>query len=157
MGVLEVSTAGLAMSAFGWSAPAPTGGREEISELSETACMILISASSVARLAFVSSAGPELVSVNYSFVDGRIYFLTEPKGFLARLKCAEHAVAFGVDHDDDKLQERWEVTVRGTASRAGERAARRVLHRLRPFADSDKPVVMHIEVDSIAGRRVSRG
>jgi nitroimidazol reductase NimA-like FMN-containing flavoprotein (pyridoxamine 5'-phosphate oxidase superfamily) len=135
---------------------APVRGQGEISELSETACMILISASTVGRLSFASTAGPELVPVNFVFDDGVIYFLSDPNGFLARCKRGRVAVAFGVDSYADANQGGWDVTIKGTASRAGERAARRTLLRLRPTV-GDRPTVMQIQVISRVGRRVSGG
>lgn len=163
MSVLDVTTAELAMSVPGRrvSEPdhssVPVDGREEISELSETACMILISASTVGRVAFVGAAGPELMSVNFVFADGVIYFLADPRGFLARLKRGQHAVAFGVDYHADSSTNGWDVTVTGTASRAGDRAARRMLLKLRRCESDERPTVMQIHIDSVAGRHVTDG
>lgn len=161
MRVLEMKAAGAAMSASGGPVTERIADSRagEISELSETACMILISASTVGRIAYVSAAGPELVSVNFALADGVIYFLADANGFLARLKRGKHAVAFGVDYHADSSRDGWDITITGTASRAGDRAARRMLclGRLRPDAGDSRPVVMQIPIASVTGRRVHGG
>lgn len=127
-----------------------------IVELPEDECLALLESTTVGRIAFVDNEGQQLVPVNFALIDGAIYFRTLPDGFLSSLARGHDDVAFGVDHHD-VFREGWNVTVRGAAREADDRATiNKVLghHRLRPWAGGVRPMVIKISPTSIAGRRV---
>lgn len=128
-----------------------------IVELPEEECLALLGTTTVGRIAFVDDRGQQLVPVNFAVMDGAIYFRTLPNGFLSSLAKGHADVAFGVDHQD-VFRDGWNVTVRGSAREADDRATiNKVLanHRLKPWAGGTRPLVIKITPTSIAGRRVS--
>lgn len=132
--------------------------RGKIIDLPEDECLILLTATTVGRVAFVNDEGQQLVPVNFAVIDGVVYFRTLPDGFLAQLARGHDDVAFGVDHHDDTYRDGWNVTVKGSASLVEDRATINMVlghGRLRPWAGGVRPAVIRISIDTIAGRRVS--
>jgi nitroimidazol reductase NimA-like FMN-containing flavoprotein (pyridoxamine 5'-phosphate oxidase superfamily) len=130
-----------------------------IAELPEDECRALLDTTTVGRIAFVDDGGQQLVPVNFAYLDGAIYFRTRSDGFLAGLVGRDADVAFGVDHHDAMYQGGWNVTVKGTAERVDDPATvEKVLThaRLRPRAGGDRPLVMRVSIDHIAGRTIVR-
>ncbi len=128
-----------------------------ISILAHQECMELLSTTTVGRVAFANDEGQQLIPVNFAVIDGTIYFRTLPDGFLAQLARGHSDVAFGVDHTD-VYRHGWNVTVKGPATLVQDRATiNKVLShgRLRPWAGGVRPLVIRIEIESIAGRRVA--
>ncbi|KQX76539.1 pyridoxamine 5'-phosphate oxidase family protein [Aeromicrobium sp. Root472D3] len=131
--------------------------RTTIREIAHQECLELLTTTTVGRVAFVGPDGVELVPVNFALIGGVVYFRTLPDGFLAQL-ARRTRVAFGVDHHDDTYRDGWNVTVKGTASQVEDRATINLVlghGRLRPWAGGVRPMVVRVEIDSIAGRRVS--
>lgn len=129
-----------------------------ISVLPEDECRELLSTTTVGQIAFVNDDGQQLVPVNFVLVDGAIYFRTLSDGFLAQLARNHDDIAFGVDHHADNYRHGWNVTVKGAASEAEDRATINLVlahPRLRPWAGGIRPMVIRVSIDSIAGRRVS--
>ncbi len=129
-----------------------------ISVLPEDECRELLSTTTVGRIAFVNDDGQQLVPVNFVLIDDAIYFRTLSDGFLAQLARNHNDVAFGVDHHADNYRHGWNVTVKGSAAEAEDRATINLVlahPRLRPWAGGVRPMVIRVNIDSIAGRRVS--
>jgi nitroimidazol reductase NimA-like FMN-containing flavoprotein (pyridoxamine 5'-phosphate oxidase superfamily) len=134
-------------------------GQGSIVELPEEECLALLETTTVGRIAFVDDEGQQLVPVNFALIDGAIYFRTLPDGFLSSLAKGHQDVAFGVDHQD-VFRKGWNVTVRGATHGVEDRATInkvRSHHRLQPWAGGVRPLVVRIDIGSIAGRRVSGG
>jgi nitroimidazol reductase NimA-like FMN-containing flavoprotein (pyridoxamine 5'-phosphate oxidase superfamily) len=130
--------------------------RGSIREIPPEECVALLGTTTVGRLAFVDAAGQQLIPVNFTVVDERIYFRTTPDGILGRLADGHEDVAFGVDHND-VFRDGWNVTVRGSvAAVTDETVVETVLShtRLHPWAGGDRPLVMAVTPRSIDGRRV---
>ena len=132
--------------------------RGRIVDLPADECMVLLSTTTIGRVAFVNEDGQQLVPVNFAEIDGVIYFRTMPEGFLAQLAHGHEDVAFGVDYHDDTYRHGWNVTVKGSAALVEDRATINMVlshGRLRPWAGGVRPLVISISLDSIAGRRVA--
>lgn len=130
---------------------------ERIQVLSREECLELLATTTVGRIAFADSDGPQLVPVNFTLIRDAVYFRTLPHGFLSQLRGGPHPAAFGVDHHDEAFQTGWNVTIRGSASQVEDRATiNSVLGHpsLRPWAGGVRPMVMRVTIDSIDGRRV---
>lgn len=135
-----------------------SGNHGNISVLPEDECRTLLSTTTVGRIAFVNEDGQQLVPVNFAFIDGTIYFRTLSDGFLAQLARNHDDVAFGVDHHADNYRHGWNVTVKGSVSEVEDRATINMVlahARLRPWAGGVRPMVLEVNINSIAGRRVS--
>lgn len=96
--------------------------RGRIVDLPADECMVLLSTTTIGRVAFVNEDGQQLVPVNFAEIDGVIYFRTVPDGFLAQLAHGHEDVAFGVDYHDDTYRHGWNVTVKGAAALVEDRA-----------------------------------
>ncbi|WP_216822927.1 pyridoxamine 5'-phosphate oxidase family protein [Aeromicrobium sp. A1-2] len=131
--------------------------RATLVPIDEEQCRQLLTTTTVGRVAFVNDEGQQLIPVNFAYLDGAVYFRTEPGRVLSALARGHDDVAFGVDHHD-VFRQGWNVTVRGPAAEVEDRATiNKVLghSRLRPWAGGVRPLVIRITADSIAGRRVS--
>lgn len=128
-----------------------------IVELPEDECRELLTTTTVGRIAFVDDDGQQLVPVNFAYLDGAIYFRTLTDGFLAGLARRDIGVAFGVDHHDAMYRGGWNVTVKGRAEQVEDQPTIDAVlahTRLRPWAGGDRPLVIRVTVDHIAGRKV---
>jgi nitroimidazol reductase NimA-like FMN-containing flavoprotein (pyridoxamine 5'-phosphate oxidase superfamily) len=131
----------------------PTGS---LTELPVEECLALLDTTTVGRIAFVNGEGQQLIPVNFALIDGNIYFRTTPDGVLAGLAGGHEDIAFGVDHSDE-FRQGWNVTVRGTAEEARDRATVETVAehiRLRPWAGGVRPLVIRVTPRFVAGRRV---
>lgn len=136
----------------------PNSTHGAIHTLSRAECLTLLTTTTVGRIAFTDEHGPQLIPVNFAFIDDAIYFRTLPGGYLSQLRNGAHRVAFGVDHHDDLFRDGWNVTARGSVHQVEDRATiNKVLGhgRLHPWAGGVRPMVMKIDVETLDGRRVS--
>jgi nitroimidazol reductase NimA-like FMN-containing flavoprotein (pyridoxamine 5'-phosphate oxidase superfamily) len=125
-------------------------------ELPPEECVALLGSTTVGRLAFVDADGQQLIPVNFTVIDEKIYFRTSRDGILAGLAGGHEDIAFGVDHQD-VFRDGWNVTVRGSVAAVTDEAIVEtvVSHtRLHPWAGGDRPLVMAIAPRAIDGRRV---
>ena len=83
--------------------------------LREVECFELLAVEVVGRIGFVSSAGIQILPVNYRLGAGhRLFFKTAPRGALAQLAETEAQVAFEVDYHAADFQIAWSVLMNGT-------------------------------------------
>jgi uncharacterized protein len=135
----------------------PGHRQQPLTTIDEEECRALLSTTTVGRVAFANDEGQQLIPVNFAFLDGTIYFRTQPGRILSQLARGHDDVAFGVDHQD-VFQEGWNVTVKGAASEVEDRATINLVlahSRLHPWADGPRPMVIRIEPRSFDGRRVA--
>lgn len=125
-------------------------------EIDEAECRELLAATTVGRVAFVSSRGLRLLPVNFRTDGAGVFFRTSRSNVLAELVDHVDEVVFETDHHDDLFQQGWSVVVAGTAQAAAddERAAM-VTRGLDAWAAGDRPLVIKIVPSTITGRRVS--
>lgn len=129
-----------------------------ITVLDERACYELLTTTTVGRIAFVSHQGQQLLPLNFTMVDGVIYFRVNEEGVLSELADGLVDVAFEVDHHGTTTRDAWNVTVRGTTSRVHEStglASTASLAALRPWPPGERALVVALTPRSIDGRRVS--
>lgn len=129
-----------------------------ITELSHDECIARLSSTTVGRIAFVNDDGQQLVPINFTVIEGVIYFRTLPDGFLSQLARGHDDVAFGVDHHEQYYREGWNVTAKGAARQVEDRATINAVlgqERLSPWAGGVRPMVIRVSIDSLDGRLVS--
>lgn len=127
--------------------------RQWISVLDSAECMDLIAPGGVGRVGFSSSAGPEIIPVNFAVLDGVVVLRVLSGGRLARL--AGGRVGFEVDRIDEATKSGWSVLVQGTMTRVVERALlARSRKAVRAWAGGDRDSFMRIRPDRVSGRRV---
>ncbi|MFC9129490.1 helix-turn-helix domain-containing protein [Streptomyces sp. NPDC057099] len=125
-------------------------------ELTEAECRSLLSTHGVGRLAVPTDAGPVVIPVNYSVVDGAIVFRTDP-GTTPAEAVGQH-VAFEVDRIDEAFSEGWSVLARGPARAVTDpdevaRLAEQAYST--PWAGGRRELWLCIEPAAVTGRRIT--
>ncbi len=135
--------------------PAQRGGGFQ--HLAQQECLELLATTTVGRIAFLSSAGIQLLPVNFVVHDALVYFRTSPDGIIAELGRGADDVAFEVDYHDDMFQFGWSVVIKGvTAAVDADDDLAETLSRRRPspWAAGSRPQLIRLSPTAISGRRV---
>ncbi|GAA3310718.1 hypothetical protein GCM10020295_78530 [Streptomyces cinereospinus] len=135
--------------------PGRAARHRRFAELSVTECRTLIGTHGVGRVAVPTSAGPAIVPVNYSVVDGKIVFRTAPG--TTPWQARENLIAFEVDRIDDGLSQGWSVLLRGHAEVVTEpEEVRRLEERAysMPWVGGRRDVWVRIDPVGMTGRRI---
>ncbi|WP_033309483.1 pyridoxamine 5'-phosphate oxidase family protein [Streptomyces iakyrus] len=125
-------------------------------ELTEAECRSLLSTHGVGRLAVPADAGPVVIPVNYSVIEGGIVFRTAPG--TAPAQAAGHRVAFEADRIDEAFSEGWSVLVRGPATTVtdpDEVARLEEQAYSTPWAGGRRDLWLRIEPVAVTGRRIT--
>ncbi|MGW6404088.1 helix-turn-helix domain-containing protein [Streptomyces sp. NPDC055134] len=127
----------------------------ELIELSAEECWARLSTHGVGRVAIDGPAGPFVVPLNYSVVDGMIAYRTAPDATPATAIGTQ--VAFEVDQIDEALSQGWSVLLQGHARAVSDADTVRRLNALaysEPWAGGERDMWVRIDPDSISGRRI---
>ena len=122
-------------------------------ELNRTDCLNHIAGAGIARIAFTTPDGPQLVPVNYVADDAVLAVTTTPYSMLG--SAARNAlVAIEIDELDHVARSGWSVIVRGKVEQVDDVAAIARLHDLglTPWAGGNRP--LHLQVQ-LAGAEIS--
>jgi nitroimidazol reductase NimA-like FMN-containing flavoprotein (pyridoxamine 5'-phosphate oxidase superfamily) len=108
------------------------------------------------RCAWTGPEGPRILPVNFSVLDGDVYFRTALDGSLAR--ASGRAVALEADELDDRLTSGWSVVVVGNAEQVQDPTEASDLFRRmpQPWAPGGRPVLVRIVPEQVTGRRFSK-
>lgn len=128
----------------------------------EDCVTFLAGTTTVGRIAFQSSAGQEILPVNFVFRRGRVYFKTSPESTLSELANHRGDVAFEIDNPDRMTQHGWSVLVKGTTCEVVEaevdlspEAAQPWGPRTpRPWAPGERKILIELTPQQITGRRI---
>jgi len=125
--------------------------------LDETESLRLLGSARWGRCAWTGPAGPRILPVNYSVLDGNVFFRTALYGSLADAANGG-AVALEADELDDRLSSGWSVVVLGHAEQVEDLAeVASVFPRMdQPWAPGSRPVVVRIRPSEVTGRRFWR-
>jgi nitroimidazol reductase NimA-like FMN-containing flavoprotein (pyridoxamine 5'-phosphate oxidase superfamily) len=115
-------------------------------------CRRLLRTQVVGRLAFVTPTGPDVVPVNYAFVNGDVHIRTFPDGYVLR-HVAGRDVAFEVDSVDEQRWSGWSVVVAGHARVVAE-PEHPSLPRARSWTGERDRVLLVIRPRALTGRRL---
>ena len=124
-----------------------------------TRCLQLLEAVQYGRLATVEDGRPLLVVVNHIVDDGDIYIRTRPEAKLAQLTENGRVVpaVYEVDSAFPAGQSGWSVMATGVLQRQhGGAPSARLRSRLTAWAQGERDVVLHLEVQELTGRAVGR-
>jgi hypothetical protein len=120
-------------------------------------CLQLLEAVPYGRLATVDAGRPLLVVVNHIVDDGDIYIRTRPEARLARLTESGRVVhaLYEVDSAFPAGQSGWSVIATGLLTREyGVTRSAGLRSRLTAWAQGERDVVLHLEVQELTGRSV---
>jgi hypothetical protein len=123
-----------------------------IDQLSEAECLDLLASRTVGRLAYVARAGtPDIVPVNYRYVDGRVVIRSAPG---PKLQAAERRerVALEVDELDEETRSGWSVVVHGRATVL--RPEHEPPEGAVPWAPGPRRHVLQVVPERVTGRRL---
>lgn len=143
------------------SSDSPVGAAASgsFSAISEDECRTLLSVGIIGRVAFNSSAGIELIPLNYLYLNGAIYFRVDAASLLGELRHGTHEVAFEVDYHDDLIKQAWSVMVKGNVGAVtdpDELDTLRGKPDVDPWALGDRQLRLRLEPVVITGRKVKR-
>ena len=130
----------------------------QFSALSEPRCRELLQSSNLARVAWQTADGPQILPVTYVCYGDSLVFRTSPYGPLSDL-IQPTDVALEVDELDQDRRSGWSVVVQGRAAAVGEPAE--MVHLwtvagLVPWAPGIRNVFIQITPRRISGRMLSR-
>jgi uncharacterized protein len=132
---------------------------ETLTDISAERCLPLLEAVPFGRLATVDMGLPRLVVLNHLVEQGDVYFRTRPDARLARLTEGGrvlHAI-YEVDSAFPMGESGWSVMATGLLRREyGETRSTRLRSKLTAWAQGERDVVLHLEVQELTGRRVGR-
>ena len=132
---------------------------EMLSTIPAERCLPLLEAVPFGRLATVDMGRPFLVVLNHVVEHGDLYVRTRPDARLARLTeggRVVHAI-YEVDSAFPMGEQGWSVMAKGLLRREyGETRANRLRSKLTAWAQGERDVVLHLEVQELTGRRVGR-
>ena len=118
----------------------------------EAECLELLASRTVGRLAYVARAGtPDIVPVNYRYVDGRVVIRSAPG---PKLQAAERRerVALEVDELDEETRSGWSVVVHGRATVL--RPEHEPPEGAVPWAPGPRRHVLQVVPERVTGRRL---
>jgi nitroimidazol reductase NimA-like FMN-containing flavoprotein (pyridoxamine 5'-phosphate oxidase superfamily) len=120
-------------------------------------CFRLLSSVRLGRVGFLAPAGPQILPVNHTVLDGAIIFRTELYGALAD-GTRGAVVAFEADELDDRMQSGWSVLAVGEAHQVEDHGELVDLFRRldQPWAPGSRPLVARITPSQVTGRRFER-
>jgi len=121
-------------------------------DLSLEECQRLLESQQIGRIGFTDPAGPVVLPVNYTMVEGCVVLATSPYGSLAS-HASSAAVAFEVDAIDEFTESGWSVLVRGKMS-VVERQELRDVDLPQPWAEGTRTMILKISEAEISGRRL---
>jgi len=128
----------------------------QLTKLTTGECRTLIDPGGVGRIAFSTAAGPVVLPVNYTVVNGSIVVRTNA-GSLIESR-GDERVAFEVDQLDEVLCQGWSVLLQGQAHRVLQPGELRHLQEATtavPWPGDEREVYIRIVPDQINGRRIS--
>ncbi|HYY09734.1 MAG TPA: pyridoxamine 5'-phosphate oxidase family protein [Kineosporiaceae bacterium] len=140
------------------SLPTPAAAHDEqLREIDPDRCRHLLDAVTYGRLATVDGGEPLLVVVNHVVDAGDVYVRTRTDSRLARLteggRCPQ--AVFEVDSALPAGGIGWSVMAKGRLSREhGATRAAALRSRLTAWAQGERDVVLHLQVEELTGRSV---
>jgi nitroimidazol reductase NimA-like FMN-containing flavoprotein (pyridoxamine 5'-phosphate oxidase superfamily) len=122
--------------------------------LDEAESMRMLGSVRWGRCAWSEPEGPRILPVNYSVLDGSVFFRTGLYGSLVRAASGD-AVALEADELDDRLSSGWSVVVLGRAEQVQDSAEVASLFRRmgQPWAPGSRPVLIRILPSQVSGRQ----
>ncbi len=117
-------------------------------------CMALLADAYVGRLAFVVDGKPQIVPLNFRYVEGNVVFRTSYGSLLDAVHGS--AVAFEIDGWDETDHSGWSVVVHGLAEEVWRPEELRAIRELplRPWAPGPRDHYVRINPEAITGRRI---
>ena len=127
--------------------------------LSEEECRSLLEVSTIGRLAFHSTAGLELLPLNFLFLDGCVYARVDRSSVIGDLAEGADEVVFQTDYHEDLYRQAWSVTVKGridAVTDVADLAELSTRRQLKPWATGERTLYLRLSPVSFSGRKLVR-
>jgi nitroimidazol reductase NimA-like FMN-containing flavoprotein (pyridoxamine 5'-phosphate oxidase superfamily) len=123
-----------------------------LTDLTEAECWKNLETKALARIAWSSGGGPQILPVNYVAHDGALWLRTTPHSSMAE-QVDESPVALEVDDIDTDTHVGWSVVVRGRAEAIyrSEDVPSEVT-ALRAWASGARAVWLRVSADQVTGK-----
>jgi nitroimidazol reductase NimA-like FMN-containing flavoprotein (pyridoxamine 5'-phosphate oxidase superfamily) len=133
-------------------------GGPKLERLDREACLDLIRAGGIGRVAFDDGEGPTVIPVNYAMDGDAVVFRTSLEGRLNQslataMTGAAIRIAFEVDQIDLEKQSGWSVLLRGGGQLLPDHE-RLPQPTVVPWAGGERPVYIRLDPTEITGRRL---
>jgi|1185.fasta_scaffold127268_2 nitroimidazol reductase NimA-like FMN-containing flavoprotein (pyridoxamine 5'-phosphate oxidase superfamily) len=127
---------------------------QRVETLEPSECMRLLASVRLGRLAWAGEAGPQVLPVNHSVLEGNIVLRTDLYSTVAEAT-RSGTVAFEADELDDRLRSGWSVLVLGEAEHVEDpKEMADLFHRMgQPWAPGSRPLVARVVPSQVTGRR----
>lgn len=126
-----------------------------LADLSEDECWERLQSRDLARIAWNTSTGPELLPVNYVTYDGALWMRTTAHSSIAE-QTDESPVAIEIDDLDPGTHVGWSVVVHGRATAFyHDEDVPAEVKALRSWAAGVRPLWLQIKAEVITGKSLS--
>ena len=128
----------------------------DISVLSETRCLELLSGEEVGRVALCTQDGPQIFPVKFTLADGCVVFRTTAYSVLGT-HAWQSRLAFEVDRIDTAQRSGWSVVASGPGSQVRPGPELEEIVRTwnpDPWAGGTRPLYVRLRWDTLSGRRI---
>ncbi|WGL51119.1 pyridoxamine 5'-phosphate oxidase family protein [Nocardioides sp. BP30] len=124
-------------------------------DLTEAECWERLETRDLARIAWNTSAGPEILPVNYVTHDGALWMRTTAHSSIAE-QTDESPVAVEIDDLDPGTHVGWSVVLRGRAEAFyHDEDVPAEVKELRSWAAGVRPLWLQVKADVITGKSLS--
>jgi uncharacterized protein len=133
-----------------------TSGGREFEALDDDVCWELVAHDSLGRIAYTQGETPAIRPVNYFLSGHDVLIRTTSSSEMGRA-IDGHVVALEVDQIERSTRSGWVVVVVGkaTATDLAGQPPRPSLGGLEPWSAGEGSLLLHIEADTISGRRLT--
>lgn len=121
-------------------------------ELTQAECRDLLETDVVGRVAFMTTAGPRIVPINYAVRGDTLLFRTTAYSELAKF-APDAEIAFEIDQFDNERQRGWSVVVHGRCERIDD-TTDPAEPGPEPWAGGVRPLLLQLTFREVSGRRV---
>jgi len=129
-------------------------GRQLV-DLTEAECWERLGTRDLARIAWTSSTGPQILPVNYVTHDGALWLRTTAHSSIAE-QVDESQVAMEVDDLDPSTHVGWSIVLRGRAEALyRDEEVPTEVKQLRSWASGVRPLWLQVKAEVMTGKRLS--
>jgi len=126
----------------------------QLTDLTDAEIWTQLESSDLARIAWTTSSGPEILPVNFVTYDGSVWLRTTAHSSMAD-QIDESPVAIEIDDIDPTTHVGWSIVVRGRAEAIYHEAdVPAQVSSLRPWAGGHRPLWIRVAAASVTGKRL---
>jgi len=130
---------------------------QNLADLTDAECWAQLESRDLARIAWNTSGGPQILPVNYVTHNGALWLRTTAHSSIAE-QVDESRVAIEVDDLDPVTHVGWSIVVHGRAEAYyHESEVPAEVTALRTWASGHRPLWIQVRADLVTGKRLTAG